>query len=74
LLHAWGGIALIVIAVFAVRAMPEPWRGIVDCGVCAALAWGFGAILVVSVRGAASPSASVAGAPHPDGTAPTTTT
>lgn len=39
LLRAWAGVALIALAVVAVRALPEPWRGIVDVAVAAALAW-----------------------------------
>ena len=48
LVRAWTGVALIVLAVFAVRALPEPWRGIVDAAVAAALLVGLWAI----VRGA----------------------
>jgi len=39
--RAWLGVALIVLAVLIVRELPEPWRGIVDLSVAAALAWGF---------------------------------
>ena len=39
--RAWLGVALIVLAVVIVRRFPEPWRGIVDLSVAAALAWGF---------------------------------
>ena len=41
-------VPLIVLAVFVVRALPEPWRGIVDAAVAAALLVGLWAI----VRGA----------------------
>lgn len=40
LVRAWRGVVLIVAAVFIVRALPEPWRGIIDLGVASALAWG----------------------------------
>jgi hypothetical protein len=41
LARAWIGVALIVMAVLIVREFPEPWRGIVDLSVAAALTWGF---------------------------------
>lgn len=40
LARAWVGVALILLAVLIVRVLPEPWRGIVDFAVAAALAWG----------------------------------
>lgn len=52
LVRAWIGVALIVLAVLAVRALPEPWRGIVDAAVAAALLVGLWAI----VRGAFRPA------------------
>jgi hypothetical protein len=48
LARAWLGVAGIVLAVLLVRALPDPWRGIIDLAVAAALAWG----LLVLVRGA----------------------
>jgi hypothetical protein len=36
----WIGAALIVLAVFAVQSVPQPWRGILDAGVVSGLAWG----------------------------------
>jgi hypothetical protein len=42
--RAWMGVALIVLAVLAVRLLPHPWRGIVDAGVASALLWGLGAM------------------------------
>lgn len=45
LLRAWLGVGLIVIAVLVVRALPSPWRGLIDAGVAAALAWGLGALI-----------------------------
>lgn len=41
----WVGVFLIVLAVLIIRAMPSPWRGIVDFAVGAALAWGLIAIM-----------------------------
>ncbi|MFW6084942.1 MAG: hypothetical protein ACODAA_07000, partial [Gemmatimonadota bacterium] len=40
LLRAWLGTLAIVGAVFVVRALPTPWRGIIDFAVAAALLWG----------------------------------
>lgn len=45
LLRAWTGVALIVCAVFIVRALPEPYRGIIDAGVAVALAIGLGSLI-----------------------------
>jgi hypothetical protein len=45
LLRGWVGVALIVCAVFIVRALPEPYRGIVDAGVAVALAIGLGSLV-----------------------------
>jgi hypothetical protein len=45
LLPSWLGTAAIVGAVLVVRALPDPWRGIIDFAVAAALAWGLVAIL-----------------------------
>lgn len=39
-LRAWLGAGAIVVAVVLVRALPDPWRGIVDLAVATALAWG----------------------------------
>lgn len=50
LARAWLGVALIVAAVFLVRALPSPWRVIVDAGVTAALAWGLVALVVALAR------------------------
>ena len=43
--RGWAGTLAIVVAVLVVRALPEPWRGIVDFSVAAALAWGLSAIV-----------------------------
>ncbi len=45
LLRAWGGVAAIVCAILLLRVTPEPWRGMVDCAVALALAWGLASIL-----------------------------
>lgn len=44
---AWTASAAIVALVLFVRTLPDPWRGIVDFSVAAALAWG----LALIVRG-----------------------
>lgn len=46
LARAWAAVALIVLAVLGVRALPVFWRGVVDAGVASALAWGLVAIVV----------------------------
>jgi hypothetical protein len=48
--RAWAGVAAIVAAVLVVRRFPEPWRGITDFAVAAALAWGLVAILAGALR------------------------
>jgi hypothetical protein len=50
LARGWLAVGLIVAAVFAVRAMPEPWRGIVDGAVACALCWGLLALLAESFK------------------------
>ena len=50
LVRAWAGVAGITAAVLIVRALPDPWRGIIDLAVAAALCWGLGAILVGGSR------------------------
>lgn len=45
LILSWLGMGAIVGAILLVRAMPDPWRGIVDFAVAAALAWGLVSIL-----------------------------
>ena len=46
LVRAWLAVAAIAGAVLIVRALPEPWRSIIDLAVASALAWGLGALLV----------------------------
>ncbi len=45
LLPSWLGTLAIVGAILVIRVLPDPWRGIVDFAVAAALAWGLVAIL-----------------------------
>ena len=45
LARAWLGVILIVVAILGVRALPSPWRAMVDAGVTAALAWGLVALV-----------------------------
>jgi hypothetical protein len=46
LVRAWVSVALIVLAVLVVRALPSPWRGIVDAGVSSALLLGLCSMVV----------------------------
>jgi hypothetical protein len=46
LVRAWVSVALITLAVLVVRALPFPWRGIVDAGVSSALLLGLCSMLV----------------------------
>lgn len=45
LLPSWLGTLAIVGAILVIRVLPDPWRGIIDFAVAAALAWGLVAIL-----------------------------
>jgi len=45
LLRGWAGTLVVVGAVLTVRVFPEPWRGIVDLSVAAALVFGLVAIM-----------------------------
>lgn len=49
-LRAWTGVAAIVLAVLIVSRLPDPWRGIVDVGVAAALVWGAITLLHGAIR------------------------
>lgn len=40
LIRAWLGTTAIVTAILIVRSLPDPWRGIIDFSVAAALGWG----------------------------------
>jgi hypothetical protein len=50
LTRAWLGVAAVVAAILIVRALPDPWRGIIDFGVSAALLWGLAAIIILSLQ------------------------
>jgi hypothetical protein len=50
LARAWTGLFAITAAILLVRALPEPWRGIIDLAVSIALTWGTVAIAVLTVR------------------------
>ena len=49
-LRAWAGVAAIITAVLIVSRFPEPWRGIVDIAVAAALMWGAIALVYGALR------------------------
>ncbi len=49
---SWSLTGGIVLLIAAVRALPQPWRGIVDLGVVFALVWGAVAILAFAARAA----------------------
>lgn len=49
-LRAWAGVTAIILAVLIVSRFPDPWRGIVDAGVAAALVWGAITLLHGAVR------------------------
>lgn len=52
---AWVLLLFIICAVLVVRALPQPWRGIVDGGVVLGLAWGLLAILYFWGRALSAP-------------------
>lgn len=52
LVVSWSLTGGIVLLVMLVRALPQPWRGIVDLGVVVALAWGAAVIMVLAVKAA----------------------
>ncbi|MEQ9399305.1 MAG: hypothetical protein RJQ04_09035 [Longimicrobiales bacterium] len=43
--RAWAGVAAVVAAVLLVGTLPQPWRGITDLAVAAALTWGLACVL-----------------------------
>jgi len=47
---SWVFIGAIVLLVWWVRSLPQPWRGIVDGGVVLGLVWGLGVIWVLFAR------------------------
>ncbi|CAN5860091.1 hypothetical protein BH23GEM9_BH23GEM9_09510 [soil metagenome] len=50
LVRAWGGSVAIFAAVLVVRSLAEPWRGIIDLAVAAALSWATVALLLAAYR------------------------
>lgn len=48
--RAWLGAGAILVAIAGVRALPDPWRGIIDFSVAAALVWGLATILLAAPR------------------------
>jgi len=47
---SWVFIGAIVVLVWWVRSLPQPWRGIVDGGVVLGLVWGLGVVWVLFAR------------------------
>ena len=47
---SWGFIAALVVLIWWVRTLPQPWRGIIDGGVVLGLVWGLGVIWWLFVR------------------------
>ena len=47
---SWTFVLAIVFLVWVVRALPQPWRGIIDGGVVLGLVWGLAVILALFVR------------------------
>jgi len=41
----------IIVLIFLIKLLPQPWRGIVDAGVVVGLAWGLVALLIFAVQG-----------------------
>lgn len=46
---AWGVSCLVIVAITLVRAIAQPWRGIIDAGVVVGLSWGLVALVVGAV-------------------------
>jgi len=49
---SWSVVAAIVAAVLLVRHLHQPWRGVVDSGVVAGLAWGTLSLVIIAGRAA----------------------
>ncbi len=46
IVRGWAALAAVLAAIETVRALPAPWRGIVDGAVCVALAFGAASVLL----------------------------
>jgi uncharacterized membrane protein YkgB len=47
---AWIVTIMVLIAIFIVRQVPQPWRGVIDTGVVAGLAWGSISLIITAIR------------------------
>jgi len=47
---AWALVSIMVLLAFALRWLPQPYRGIIEAGVAAGLAWGLIALGIFAVR------------------------
>lgn len=47
---SWSFIAVLILVIWWVRTIPQPWRGIIDGGVVVGLVWGIGVIGWLFVR------------------------
>jgi hypothetical protein len=47
---SWGFIGGLVLVIWWVRSLPQPWRGIIDGGVVLGLLWGLGVIWALFLR------------------------
>jgi hypothetical protein len=50
LLFAWVGTGLIILLIVLLQLTPQPWRGLVDCGVVVGLSWGLVSFLLAVRR------------------------
>jgi hypothetical protein len=51
LIATWVMLVALVLLIWAVRQVPQPWRGVIDAGVVVALTWGIASLLYFFVRG-----------------------
>ncbi len=47
---SWSFIGILIVVIWWVRALPQPWRGIIDGGVVVGLLWGLGVIWWLFLR------------------------
>jgi hypothetical protein len=57
MMRAWLLVAAVITAVYLVRLLPDPWRGIIDLSVAAALGWGLLFLLVGIGKALSGPEA-----------------